>query len=101
VSGGILGRLWRGDLPLPEAFWTWAVAGGLAVNLLSILALLILVTRDQPVAALVAGHAVSLPYNIVVGVGVWRSAGRYGGPPHWARAARIVTLVGLTLLSLV
>ena len=27
-----LQRLWRGELPLPQAFWVWAVIGGLLVN---------------------------------------------------------------------
>lgn len=25
--------LWRGDLPLADAFWTWTVFGGLIVNI--------------------------------------------------------------------
>ncbi len=75
--------------------------GGLAVNLAAILAFLALVTQDRPVAALVASHVVSVPYNILAIVGVWRAAARYPGPPGLARAARLVALVGLGLLSLV
>ncbi len=86
---------------MPDAFWTWAVGGGLAVNLASILALLALLTQGWPVAALVAGHGLSLPYNLLATVGVWRAAARYPGPPHWAGAARVVTLVGMAVLSLV
>ena len=29
-------RLWRGDLPLATAFWSWAVTGGLLVNLIDL-----------------------------------------------------------------
>jgi hypothetical protein len=40
-----------------------------------------------------------VPYNIVATVDVWRAAGRYAGPPHWAQAARVVTVVGMGVLS--
>lgn len=91
-------RLWRGELPLPTVFWTWAVAGGLAVNLTTSLALLVLIIQDLPIAALVAGYALSVPYNIVATVGVWRAAGHYPGPPHWAQAARVVTVMAMGVL---
>jgi hypothetical protein len=93
-------RLWRGELPLATAFWTWSVAGGLVLNAATTLAFLVLITRDQPVAALIAGYALSVPYNIVATVGVWRSAGRYPGPQHWAQAARVATVVGMGVLSI-
>jgi hypothetical protein len=70
------------------------------VNVTTSIGFLVLLTQDQAIAALVVGYALSVPYNIVAGVGVWRSAARYTGPPHWARAARVAALVGLTALSL-
>jgi hypothetical protein len=92
-------RLWRGELDLQDAFWTWAVIGGLAVNAVTSFALFLLVTIDQPAPALAAGYGISVPYNLVVTVGVWRAAGRYDGPRRWAEAARIVTVAGMILLS--
>ena len=94
-----LRRLWQGKLPLPQAFWNWAVAGGLAVNGLTSVLFLALIMADQVVAAFVVGYALSVPYNIVATVGVWRSAGRYDGERRWADLARIVTVAGMTLLS--
>lgn len=94
-----LRRLWQGELPLPQAFWNWAVAGGLAINGLTSVLFLALIMADHVVAALVVGYALSVPYNIVVAVGVWRSAGRYEGVRHWADLARIVTVAGMALLS--
>ena len=94
-----LRRLWRGDLPLPQAFWYWAVAGGIVVNLLTSISFLVLIMHDLIVAALVVGYALSVPYNFVVTVGVWRSAGRYEGERRWADLARIVTVAGMLLLS--
>jgi hypothetical protein len=52
------------------------------------------------VSALIAGYAVSVPYNFVAGVGVWRAAACYNGDPKWAALARVVSVAGLTVLSL-
>lgn len=93
------GRLWRGELPLGEAFWTYAVIGGIAVNAATTVLLVVLVSADRPVAALVAGYALSVPYNILAIVGVWRAADRDDGPRTRANLYRIAALVGLTLLS--
>jgi hypothetical protein len=95
-----LRALWSGDLPLGEAFWTYAVTGGLAVNLTTSLLFLLLLSWDRPIAALFAGFALSVPYNVVALVGVWRSAARYEGERIHADLARIVSLVGMVLLTL-
>jgi hypothetical protein len=88
-------------LPLNEAFWHWAVAGGLVVNVTTTVLFLVLITQGQTIAALIVGYALSVPYNVVAAVGVWRSAERYPGPRHLAQAARIVAVVGMALISLV
>jgi hypothetical protein len=94
-----LRALWSGDLPLGDAFWTYAVTVGLAINLFTTLLFLVLIAWDRPIAALIVGYAFSVPYNIVALVGVWRSAARYDGARIHADLARIVSLVGLVLLS--
>ena len=96
----ILRRLWLGDLPLDQAFWNWAVIGGIVVNALTSIAFLALVMNDQPAVAFVAGYILSVPYNILVTVGVWRSAARYEGDRRWADLARIVTLAAMVVLSI-
>jgi hypothetical protein len=45
------------------------------------------------------GYALSVPYNILAGVGVWRSAARYDGPAVHAELARIITPIVMLLLS--
>jgi hypothetical protein len=95
-----LRALWSGDLPLGEAFWTYAVGVGLAVNLITSLLFLVLISWDRPLAALFVGYALSVPYNVVALVGVWRSAARYEGARIHADLARIISLVGMVLLSL-
>lgn len=91
--------LWAGDLALGEAFWTWTVTVGLLVNISTTLLFLMLVMQDRPVAAAVAGYAVSVPYNVVATVGVWRSAAHYEGPPQHADLARLAAIVLMAVLS--
>jgi hypothetical protein len=94
-----LRALWSGELPLGEAFWTFAIGIGLLVNLITSVLLLTLISLDRPWAALLVGYAVPIPYNIVALVGVWRSAARYQGQAGYADLARIVTLLVMVLFS--
>ena len=92
-------RLWRGELALENAFWNWAVLGGLAVNLTSSGLFLVLLMNEREVPALIVGYLFSVPYNIIVLVGVWRAAEQYAGDRRWADLAQIVTVIGVVLLS--
>ena len=94
-----LKALWRGEMSLGEAFWTWAVLGGLFVNVSTSFLFLILITNDQSVLALLAGYGVSVPYNVVALVGVWRSAARHKGAALEADLARGASAVLLAVLS--
>ena len=94
-----LRSLWMGELPLGEAFWTWAIGIGLAVNLTTSVLFLVLIAADRPWAALFVGYVLSVPYNVLAGVGVWRSAARYQGPAGHAELARIATVVVMLLLT--
>jgi hypothetical protein len=95
-----LRSLWLGELPLGEAFWTWAIGIGLLVNVTTSALFLALITADWPWAALFVGYALSVPYNVVAVVGVWRSAARYHGPAGHAEFARIATVIVMLLLSM-
>jgi hypothetical protein len=90
----------RGELPLREAFWTWAVTVGLLVNVMTSMLFLILIMQDLAWAALLIGYGVSLPYNVVATVGVWRAAVRYDGPAIHADLARGATVLLMAALSL-
>jgi hypothetical protein len=94
-----LRSLWSGDLPLGEAFWTWAISIGLLVNLTTSVAFLALIAFDRPWAARFVGYVLSVPYNVLAAVGVWRSAARYQGPAGHAELARIFTVIVMLLLS--
>jgi hypothetical protein len=94
-----LRSLWLGSLPLGEAFWTWAIVIGLLVNLTSSALFLALITADRPWAALFVGYALSVPYNVLATVGVWRSAAQYDGPAIHAELARVTTTIVMLVLS--
>ncbi len=92
---------WAGRLPLGAAFWTWGVAVGGTLNLAATAGSMGAVAAGLPALAALAIHQLPLPYNIAIGVGVWRSAGQYEGPRLWADAARIGAVAlaaGLTLI---
>jgi hypothetical protein len=92
--------LWRGELSLGDAFWNWAVLGGLLVNVTTSIAFLLLLSEDQPWPALIVGYAFSVPYNVAAAVGVWRSAARYHPPHRHGDSARAAVVILMTLLSL-
>tara|TARA_R110000850_G_scaffold133459_2_gene254572 strand:+ start:1529 stop:1828 length:300 start_codon:yes stop_codon:yes gene_type:complete len=95
-----LGALCRGELPLKDAFWTWTVTMGLMVNISSTILFLVLITLDQPWAALLVGYALSVPYNVTAFVGVWRSAAHYRGPSVNADLSRVASVILMAVLSL-
>ena len=88
------------ETPLDQAFWAWGVVGGLLVNGVTSGLFMMLIAQDRPVLALAAGYLPSVPYNILAMVGVWRAADRHPGDRRWAETARIVTIVGLGLLTI-
>ena len=94
-------HLWAGDLPLRRAFWDYAVFYGLLVNVITDVAFFALLMNDGNMALVALAFAVPIPYNILVAVAVWRSAGRYQGPKKWAELARVGTVIWMTVLTLV
>jgi hypothetical protein len=93
-------ELWRGQLPLGRAFWAWGILGGAVVGLVSTLLAALLLTSDAPawLAALAfAGH---LPWNLVLLVGVWRSAAQPEVARGTATLARLAMLAWVVVLSL-
>tara|TARA_Y100001936_G_scaffold252346_1_gene311615 strand:+ start:1353 stop:1670 length:318 start_codon:yes stop_codon:yes gene_type:complete len=98
-------HLHKGTVPLERAFWTWAVMVGLLINLATTLGFLILATQDLLIAAAVVGYGVSLPYNLLVTIGVIRAAAKLETIPNpetpvgKARVYVAVTVLGALVLS--
>jgi hypothetical protein len=85
-----LKSLRAGDVPLPEAFWWYAVAYGVLVNSATSGLFLILIVEDVSPWLLVSAYLLPAPYNMFMIVAIWRSAKHYqatGNGPIW-RATR-------------
>ncbi len=79
-----LRTLWRGEVPLGLVFWWHAMVVGTLLNLAATLIFAILQSIDLPDALGLVVFLLPIPYNVFVAVAVWRSAGRYAGPPPFA-----------------
>jgi ABC-type uncharacterized transport system permease subunit len=90
--GATLRRVWRGEMPLADLVWGWLLLGGLAVNLSTTIGFLALLSLGEPWWALFVGYALSLPYNLLVGVGCWRAAANR----PFARALILLFLLALS-----
>ncbi len=88
-----LGRLWADALPLGTAFWWYAVILGTALNLVATLLAMALLAADLSAVLAVVVAALPIPYNLIVLVAVWRSAGAYAGPRLLADLARVLSLI--------
>ena len=97
----LLMSFWRGDIPLQQAFWEYAVAYGTTANILATAAAIAAVAMSLPDAVAVGLFLVPVPYIFIAVVGVVRSANRYDGLPIWASLARVTVLVWGALMILI
>jgi len=85
----LLQRIWKGELDLAETFWLYGVLALAALHFVGQFVLLqIALAGAEGIVALGLVFLTAVGgYQVLVSVGVWRSARRYDG----ARAARIAT----------
>ena len=93
-------ELWRGDVSLGRAFWIWGIVGGGVVSLFATLLALMLVAAGAPAWLAVLVFAAHIPWNLILLVGVWRSAGRPGVSRAAANVARLAMFAWVVVLSL-
>ena len=93
-------EFFRGGLPLGRAFWLWGILGGGIVSLFSTLLALTLIAASAPAWLAVLAFAAHIPWNLMLLVGIWRSAGRPEVSPAAANLARTVILAWVVVLSL-
>lgn len=101
ANGGIsawVQRLAAGEVPLPEAFWGYGIFYGLFVNGFASIAAMMVLAAGGPEWPAAALFLLPLPYNLLVALGVWRSAGRWQGRGEWATAARAVIVAWTIVL---
>ena len=88
-----LAALWRGEVPLRQAFWEYAIAYGTTGNIVATAAAIATVAAGLPDVLAIGLFLVPLPYIFAAIVGVFRSADNYRGPPQWATIAKIAVIV--------
>jgi hypothetical protein len=94
--------LWRGELPLAQAFWLHAVIWVAAANVLAAAVGLALLAADGPIAAaVIVMFLLPAPYTVAAVVGTWRSARSYEGERRWATMARAASLAWGVIMLLV
>ncbi len=91
-------EFWRGGLPLGRAFWLWGILGGGLVDLLVTPLALALVVAGLPAWVIVAVFVAHVPWNVVLLVGVWRSAGRPEVGRDTAYLARLAIISWVVVL---
>lgn len=91
--------LWLGRVPLDIAFWRFAVLYGLILNAATSALFMALLVSEAGNALLTAAFILPIPYNILIVVAVWRSAGRYEGPRKWVDWARFATVLWMVVLT--
>jgi hypothetical protein len=96
---GHLAALWRGDIPLGQAFWEYAIAYGTSANILATLAAIAATAAGLPELLAICLFLAPLPYILTAVVGVVRSAAKYRGPPaHASMAKAAVVLWGAVMV---
>ncbi|WP_316979051.1 hypothetical protein [Shumkonia mesophila] len=81
--------LWLGEVPLRVVFWWHAMVVGTLFNVLATLLFVVVQSLGASDAVSLAALLLPVPYNVFIAIAVWRSAGRYTGPPLWAHLARL------------
>jgi hypothetical protein len=94
-------EFWLGDVPLGRAFWLWGIVGGGVVSLFVTLFALMLLAAGAPAWLAVLVFAAHIPWNLILLVGVWRSAGRPEVSRAHSNLVRLVILLWVVVLSLV
>jgi hypothetical protein len=85
--------LWRGDVPLGQAFWEYAIAYGTIANIVATAAAIVTVAAGLPETLAICLFLMPLPYILIAVVGVVRSADKYRGAPARAIMAKIAVIL--------
>src|SRR5665648_1097948 len=95
-----LAALWRGNLPLGQAFWEYAIAYGTIANIGATGAAMAAVMVGLPDIIAMFLFLSPLPYILAAVVGVLRSANKHHGAPEWAAIAKIAVIVSVSYTHL-
>jgi len=85
--------LWKGNVPLGQAFWGYAIVYGTIANVVATAAAITAVAASLPDALAIGLFLVPIPYILTAVIGVVRSADRYQGAPMWASMAKVAVIM--------
>jgi len=85
--------IWTGALPLSRLLWFDTLLIGTLVNIVSLVAMLALFVAHAPTALAFTIFLAPIPYNILLFIGVWRSASKE--KEDWAFLARAIASIWL------
>jgi len=93
-----IAKLWAGGYSLPVTYWIWGQAASVVwAFVFAILPQTAYATAGGLIARQLAGLAFVV-YQVLVGVGVWRSADHYRGSPGWATLAKVAVIAPVAML---
>jgi hypothetical protein len=99
TDGGIFRRLWRGRLPLWDAFWTYYVLGQVLAYFIGTFIAAessSLFSEEHALLPMILfGMIAPIPYQVLACVGVWRSASGRGVLGLLARLVVVVQLIAM------
>lgn len=93
----IVGKMWRGDVPLWQACWIYGVLGKVLLSLA--LSVATLLSKIYPLVGLliIPLFVFQACYNVVVFISIWKSSYKYEGNPLWASLARVMIIAASIL----
>ena len=89
----LLVALWKGSIPLSEAFWGYAIVYGTVANIVATAAAIAAVAIGLPDIVAIGFFPGSYSLHLTAVVGVVRSADRYQGSPTRAGMAKVAVIM--------
>jgi hypothetical protein len=96
-----LAALWKGEIPLGQAFWEYAIAYGTIANIVATAAAIVAAAAGLPDAVAIGLFLTPIPYIITAVVGVMRSADKYRGPRQHAALAKMAVIAWGAVMVLI
>lgn len=95
---GLVTDLWRGDVPLVMTWWVFGVVVGICFTIAYAFIEYQMSGLSEGLGPVfIIGFLLTyFAYVVFINVAVWRSAGKYRGPKHWAILAKVMVLVSWT-----
>ena len=90
---GYIRDVWSGALPLSRVLWFDTILIGSVVNIITLIVALALFAAHAPTPLAFGIFLFPIPYNVMLFIGVWRSASKV--KDDWAFLARAIVSIWL------